>query len=343
MDARISRETLDALMAAVSQHQELAREIFRYRTRRMGLVQGGGYADLHASIPLGGDPVTLTWEQALELVGGAFSQTYPALGEFFRETVWKRWIDYTPRAGKRPGAFCTTSLRSGESRVFMTFTGALGEVITLAHEIGHAWHARVLKTARPLAAQYPMTLAESASTFAELLVRDGVLSGPFSSSSQLALLEADTQRAPVFLLELPIRYHFERRFHEERLSGPVSVSRLSELMVETQREVFGDALGDGGEDPFFWCSKLHFYIDDVRFYNFPYVFGYLLSQALHVRLVAEGPSFLPAYERFLAGSGGGSCERIVKQALGEDLGSVEFWSRAIRSVEAPYLALRSRL
>ena len=116
-----------------------------------------------------------------------------------------------------------------------------------------------------------------------------------------------------------MRYEFEKAFYEERAQGPLSVSRLKELMIETQRRVLGDVLKAGDEDPYFWASKLHFYITGLTFYNFPYTFGYLLSRGLYGMFKQDGPNFLPKYEEFLRLAGSDTAENVVKRTIGQDI------------------------
>jgi len=187
-----------------------------------------------------------------------------------------------------------------------------------------------------------MTLAETASTFAELLLSHGLLSDPaVSPQRRLFLLDQATGHAPAYLLNIPARFEFERRFHEERRAGVVPVTRLCELMVEAQREVYGDALERGSEDPWFWASKLHFYITSASFYNFPYTFGFLLSQALFGEFLRTGPDFLPRYETFLRLSGSATCEEVVRRSLGRDIRDRGFWSDALSGIELRVRELES--
>jgi oligoendopeptidase F len=259
------------------------------------------------------------------------------LGEFFvGQVLAQNWVDWEPRPGKRPGGFCTSSMLNKESRIFMTYNETLGDVLTLAHESGHAFHGLVMRHERPYARGYPMTLAETASTFGEQVLMNGLLLDPSVSDAQKAMiLDIEIGHGAVYLLDIPVRYEFEKAFYGARGAGEVSVSRLKELMVESQRQVLGDILMPGGEDPYFWASKLHFYITGVSFYNFPYTFCYLLSRALYGMFKQEGPSFLPVYEELLRRAGSDSAENVVKHAVGKDLGDVGFWTDAIRTLEEP--------
>jgi oligoendopeptidase F len=223
-----------------------------------------------------------------------------------------------------------------ESRVFMTYQGSFGDVSTLAHEIGHAFHSHVLVGQRPIARQYPMTLAETASTFAENVLNDGRMNDPSTPPEERAMLLGEVAGdAAAFLLDIPVRFLFETRFYEERKSGEVPVSRLCSLITETQREIFGDALLPGGEDPWFWASKLHFFVTQVAFYNFPYTFGYLVSRALFSEFEKHGEAFIPRYEEFLRNSGRAPAHEVAKATLGKDLESPEFWRGAIDTLRKP--------
>jgi oligoendopeptidase F len=165
----------------------------------------------------------------------------------------------------------------------------------------------------------------------------------FSDAQKLTLLDSDATRIMAFLLDIPVRYRWEERIYEERRVGIVSVKRMKKIMVEEQQKQFGDKLNEDGLDPYFWCSKLHFYIDDIRFYNFPYTFGYLLSVSLFARFKEEGSSFLPSYETFLQKSGSMSCEQVVQETLGENIQDPAFWKRAIESLNEPFTKLKALL
>jgi oligoendopeptidase F len=184
-----------------------------------------------------------------------------------------------------------------------------------------------------MAAEYPMTLAETASNFGEMILLDGLMKSPdLTPAVRQWLLDQELLRAHAYLLNIPMRYEFERSFYEARSLGEVSADDLSTLMNNAQRKLYGDTLLPDGTDPMFWASKMHFFITGVSFYNFPYVFGYLLSQALFARFHEEGPAFLPRYEAFLALTGSASCESAARQTLGADITKPDFWAHAVRAI-----------
>jgi oligoendopeptidase F len=220
----------------------------------------------------------------------------------------------------------------------MSYAGSLNDISTLAHEIGHAFHSGQLKGLRPFMQGYPMTLAESASTFAEILLAEGIMTDPDSSDAQkLSVLTATVNHGIAFLIDIPIRFNFEKAFHEERMRGEVSVSHFKSLMTEAMQNQFGDLLEEKGADPFFWASKMHFYLTGVSFYNYPYTFGYLLSRGLFGMFKREGTAFLPKYQEFLRYSGSDMAQNVAQKTLGADLEATDFWKQAIMSHE-PELA-----
>jgi oligoendopeptidase F len=339
----LSRKTLDAMFAALFANLEMPRRILRLKAKLIGRSEVAWF-DLGAPLDLP-DQEKLSWEKARRLVGESFQRAYPALGDFFeRHVLAKNWIDWAPRAGKRPGGFCTSSMLSKESRIFMTYNESLGDVLTLAHESGHAFHGHQMGDVRPYARGYPMTLAETASTFGEQVFMNGLLDDPAISDEQKAMiLDIDAGHGAIYLLDIPVRYEFEKAFYEERQNGQVSVSRLKELMIETQCRVLGEVLEPGGEDPYFWASKLHFYITGLTFYNFPYTFGYLLSRGLYAMFKKEGAAFLPKYEELLRFAGSGTSENVVKRTVDRDIEATEFWTEAIQSLEQPLNHLENLL
>ncbi|HNW43916.1 MAG TPA: M3 family oligoendopeptidase [Elusimicrobiales bacterium] len=332
--AGIKRRTLDAMYAAVHKNIEPVREILRVKAAAMGR-KGIAFFEREAPLPLK-DSKHYTWPEGSAKVGAAFGRIYPALGDYYQNFIKKNWLESEARSGKRPGAFCTGSQVTGEQRVYTTFNGALGDINTVAHEMGHAWHGHLLKDMRPWATEYPMPLAETASIFGEHLLAEGIQADPEVSEAQkLIMLDEYLTGAAVTILDITVRFEFEKAFYEERQKGEVPVARLRELMTAAQRRIFGDTLEPGGEDPLFWASKLHFYISGVSFYNFPYTFGFLLAATLFTKFKAEGPAFLPKYEAFLRLTGSDTAEAVARRSLGADIGDPAFWATAIKGLAAP--------
>jgi len=331
-DAGITRATLDAMLTAVRNRAEVPRRYLKAKARALS-VPRLGFQDLEAPLPLPGDGIQVAWPDARARVLAAFEGFHPPLGHLAKRAFDARWIDHTPRAGKRPGGFCSTSLLKDESRIFMTFGGSGGDVSTLAHELGHAFHGALMSDQRPWARRYPMTLAETASTFAEQVVNQAQLDDPAASATQRReVLDRRLQDASAFMLNIPMRFTFESRLYEERADGELSTQRLCELMREEQIVWYGDALDPDQLDPWFWASKLHFYITGLSFYNFPYTFGYLLSLGLFSRARADR-AFLKRYEALLRDTGTASAPEVVRRNLGEDTETTEFWDASLDLIE----------
>jgi len=340
--ASISEKTLDAMLEAIHSEIEVPKNILRLKAKTMGRDKIAWY-DLGAPMDLEFKK-KLDWQEAQNLVQNSFSASYPKLGSFAEGAFEKKWVDWEPREGKRPGGFCTGSLLTKESRIFMTYNETIGDVLTLAHEAGHAFHSYVMRDIRPYAHFYPMTLAETASTFGEMILTEGILhNSSIGDDEKTLMLDTEINHGAIYLMDIPVRFEFEKAFYEERQKGEVSVGRLKELMMETQQRIFGDILEEGGEDPYFWASKLHFYITGVTFYNFPYTFGYLLSRGLFAMFKKEGKDFLPKYEEFLRLSGSDTAENVAKRSIGHDLESPEFWVESIHTLKEPLEQLKKLL
>ncbi len=338
----ITRKTLDAMFEAIYDNLDVPRRILALKARCMQRDTIAWY-DLGAPLDIGEDK-DVTWNRAKNLVQESFSSRYPGLGDFLEKMLEQRWIESEPRAGKRPGGFCTGSLLNKESRIFMTFNKTMGDVLTLAHEAGHAFHSHILRDVRPYAHLYPMTLAETASTFGEQILVNGILAAPDIHDSQKALvLDMELNHAAVYLMDIPVRFEFEKQLYEERSRSTIGVSGLKEIMVETQQRIFQDILEPQGVDPYFWASKLHFYITGTTFYNFPYTFGFLLSRGLYAMFKEQGEQFLPRYEGFLRLTGSDTAPRVAQRTIGRDLEERGFWEESIKSLEEPLQTLEELL
>lgn len=348
-DAGISRVTLETMMEVVRGRRELPRRFLRHKAQQMG-VPALGFEDLLAPAVAAGAAnagARIPFARAKDTVLEAFGRFDGSLRALAERAFARRWVDYAPRPGKRPGGFCATSKWIGESRIFMTYHGTPGDVSTLAHELGHAFHSHVLRDVRPWASSYPMTLAETASTFAEALLIDHLIDAAESASTAwgaaraASLLDQRLHDAAIFLLNIPMRLSFERALYAERAHGELPVTRLCELMCDAQREWYGDALDPTRLDPWFWASKLHFYITEISFYNFPYTFGYLLSLGLFAQAKRDGPAFAERYRCFLAESGGDAAEAVALRTLGVDLQAPAFWNASVDLIEVDLTRLEA--
>jgi len=216
-----------------------------------------------------------------------------------------------------------------QSRIFMTYNGTFENLLTLAHELGHAYHQWVVRE-KPLFSQnYPMPLAETASIFSETLVVDAALEKVSDIQEKLMLLDQKLQAAYTMFCDIHCRFIFDKMFYSERAKGIVQKDRLKEMMLEAQKKAFGDLMDPDGFHDLFWCSKLHFYITDSPFYNFPYTFGYLFSGGVYDRARKEGSAFASKYRELLADTGCMQTEDLAQKHLGVDLTRKDFWVDAV--------------
>ncbi|WEK53447.1 MAG: M3 family oligoendopeptidase [Candidatus Cohnella colombiensis] len=326
---RMSKATLDAMWSAVAEGIDPLKKYLSLKAKLIG-KERLAWHDIDASLT--SSKSNIPYEEAAEIILDAFEQFSPDLAKLAKKAFDDRWIEAEDRSGKRPGGFCTSFPLSRQSRIFMTYSGTPGNVSTLAHELGHAYHGALVESLPPMAQQYAMNVAETASTFAEALVSDALLRRASSKEEQLSLLDDRLQRAVAFLMNIRARFLFETRMYNRRSSGMLDADQLNELMVEAQKEAFGDALDSW--HPHFWASKLHFYLTDVPFYNFPYTFGYLFSTGLIAVAERDADNFPERYKQLLKDTGVMTVEQLSKLHLGVDLENPGFWRDAVSTVIA---------
>ena len=328
---RISRATLDAMFSAVQEARPLARRAAVAMARAYGKAQIGPW-DTRAPAPSFGAIETPTpFPVAIDLIANANGDVQPEMADFVRMMANKRWIEGTVTSSKRPGAYCTGFAKSRTSRVYMTYAGAATDVITLAHELGHAFHSWVMRDLPDSQRSYGMSLAETASTFGETTVRDALMQHADSPARRFDIMWEDVAALPSFLLNIPARFTFEKNFYEQREARPLRPAELKALMSNAWTEWFGDSLAE--PDPMFWASKLHFHISGLSFYNFPYTFGYLFSLGVYLRRQEMGSEFYPRYVALLRDTGRTTAEALAKQHLGVDLEEPTFWRETIARLE----------
>ena len=321
---RMSEETLDAMWGAIGANKEPFVNYLHVKAKMLGTEKLNWY-DIDA--PVTASTKELTYQEGAEFILKHFGEFGPELESFSRMAFEDSWIEAENRPNKRPGGFCTGMPMSEQSRIFMTYSGSMSNVATLAHELGHAFHSYALRPVHWMNRRYAMGVAETASTFAEMIVADAAVKAAETKEEKIALLEDKIQRSVAFFMNIHSRFLFETRFYEERKKGIVPASRLNELMVEAQQEAHGGALDT--VHPHFWASKLHFYITNVPFYNFPYTFGYLFSLSIYAKALEEGAGFEQKYIALLRDTAIMSVEDLAMKHLGEDITKQEFWAKGV--------------
>nr|WP_318681573.1 M3 family oligoendopeptidase [uncultured Treponema sp.] len=267
-----------------------------------------------------------TFTEARDYIVKEFTSFSPVMGAFARNAFENNWIDAKIVPGKVGGAYCQDFYVQKESRVLSNFTGAFSDVITLAHELGHAFHFYCIKEKDFRNANYPMTLAETASTFAETIVKQDILSSA-SDEDKIKILELDLQDTCQVLVDILCRFYFERSVFEERKNGELTSEDFSRLMKDAQERSYGNGLNDERHE-YMWAVKSHYYSVDLDFYNFPYAFGQLFAAGLYSRYKKEGKAFVDTYCSLLADTGSMSCEDLCRKA-GFDITKKDFWKSGI--------------
>ena len=267
-----------------------------------------------------------TFEEARDYIVKEFTSFSPVMGDFAKNAFDKNWIDARVHPGKVGGAYCQDFYVQKESRVLSNFTGAFSDIITLAHELGHAFHFFCIKDKDYRNANYPMTLAETASTFAETIVKQDILKTA-SKEDRIKILELDLQDTCQVLVDILCRFYFERSVFEERQNGELTSEDFCRLMADAQERSYGDGLSAERHE-YMWAVKSHYYSVDLDFYNFPYAFGQLFAAGLYSRYKKEGKAFVDIYCNLLSDTGSMSCEDLCFKA-GFDITKKDFWKSGI--------------
>ncbi|WP_147615244.1 M3 family oligoendopeptidase [Treponema pectinovorum] len=273
-------------------------------------------------------PLSKTWtfKEARTYIISRYESFSQEMGNFARRVFAENWIDAEVRQGKVGGAYDEDFALGHQSRIMTNFTGAFSDVITLAHEIGHAFHFYCLRGKPASFFNYPMTLAETASTFAETIVKQSMLK-ECSQIEKLQLLDMDLQDAGQVLVDILCRFYFEKSVFEQRTKGELSAEDFCTLMKDAQQKSYGKGLNSERHE-YMWAVKSHYYSTDLDFYNFPYAFGQLFAAGLYQKYLKEGESFAKTYKNLLSNTGSMKSEALCALA-GFDISTTDFWNLGI--------------
>ncbi|MEH7353240.1 M3 family oligoendopeptidase [Neobacillus drentensis] len=322
---RMKKETLETMWAVISENKQKLVQYLERKAKLLGLEKLSWF-DLDA--PYGKTGSKVSYQEGAEFIERNFAIFGEKMAAFTENAFEEQWIEAEDRPVKAPGGFCTDLPKSEQSRIFMTYSGTPSNVSTLAHELGHAFHTFAMRDIPFLNCNYAMNVAETASTFAEMIVADASVKNAKDEEEKLVLLDDKIQRTVALLMNIHARFLFETRFYEERKLGIVSVEKLNELMLEAQKEAYCGALEE--YHPLFWASKLHFFITGVPFYNFPYTFGYLFSLGIYAEALEEGKGYEEKYIALLRDTASMTVEELARKHLQVDLTQKDFWEKAVR-------------
>jgi len=328
----MDRETLEAMWTACREFFPAFRSYMRKKAELLGHKNGLPFYDLFAPVSIGDAPTrTYTAEEAHEILVREMSKFTPEMGEFIDRAFNEHWIDMFPYEGKGGGAFCAGVPSCEQSRVLTNFTGSMGDVSTLAHELGHAWHNYCMKGLPLCMRNEPMPLAETASIFNETLLAN-VLRAGAEKEELFGILESELQNATQVIVDIYSRYLFETAVIEGRKTHQLSVEELKNLMLDAQDQSYGDGLDPDFRHPYMWVCKSHYYIPGFAFYNFPYAFGLLFGKGVFAQYQEKGAAFVPTYNQLLRSCGSGSIAQVAS-SVGIDVHSVDFWRESLRVIE----------
>ncbi|MCE4934371.1 M3 family oligoendopeptidase [Aliivibrio fischeri] len=328
--SRIEQATLDSMMSVAKKNREVGQKAGRLMAKMFGTEQLTPWDQLASMPPLVGEASNYSFDEAIDIIKDAFSGVSQEMADFVDVMVKNGWIDAAPQETKRLGAYCTKFADSRTPLVFMTWGNSMSDVLTLAHELGHAFHNWVMRDMPLCTTRYPMTLAETASIFAENVVRDALLAKAKTKEDKIEMLWEELSSALALTINIPVRYEFEKAFYEQRSSKELGAEDLSELMRVTWEEWYGDSMNEA--DSLFWASKLHFSIPEVSFYNYPYLFGYLFSIGVYAQREAKGADFYGDYINLLRDTGTMRAEEVVQKHLQMDLTQETFWQQSLDRV-----------
>lgn len=329
--ARLDRSTLDTMHHIIDERKDIGRKALRLQAKVLNKERLDPW-DLLGGYPRLDSKESISWTSGLKTVSQAFGQVSDEMKSFVEMMAERNLIEATSgKRSKRLGAYCTSFLKSRTPLVFMTWQGSGGDLSTLAHELGHAWHTWAMRDLPIEESRYPSTLAETASIFSETLVADSLLRQANSNSSKLAIHWDRAESAGSFLLNIPARFRFEDSFMKARSNGLLTTGEIIELNASAWRESYADTLSS--YDPLFWASKLHFYMWGRSFYNYPYTFGYLFALGVYATYLKEPTGFSKRYTELLRDTGKMSCEDLALKHLKVDIRTPKFWHLSLDIVE----------
>ena len=324
--SRIKETTLQSMIEAMEQFLPVFRSYLKRKAELLHHKNGLPFYDLFA--PLGKTQKKFTIPEANAYILKNFRTFNTRLPEMVERAFTEGWVDYLPRKGKVGGAFCANLPSIKESRVLTNFDGAFGDVITLAHELGHAYHGETIFSESIINGEYPMPLAETASIFCETIVNQAAFKDASSKEEQIYLLEASLQDATQVIVDILSRFYFESALFSGRKHTLFDENELKDMMIEAQKKSYGDGLDPEFLHPYMWVCKSHYYSGYLSFYNWPYAFGLLFAKGLYAKYLQDQARFIPLYDELLSNTGKMSVEAVAKIA-GIDVETPEFWHQSL--------------
>ncbi len=327
--SRMEKATLDAMLEAMREAMPAFRKYLRHKAKLLGYENGLPWYEILAPMGKAGSE-SFSVEDAHKYLVEHFATFAPDLAEMVDRAFNEEWIDFYPRAGKVGGAFCSNLPFVGQSRILTNFSGSFGSVVTLAHELGHAYHGQQIQSHRPLNTGYTMPVAETASNFNELIIVNDAIAKS-EGEEKIQLIESQIQDSTQIIVDIYSRFLFEDEVIRRRNDTFLYANELEKIMTNAQKEAYGDGLDPECLHPYMWCCKSHYYRAGLSYYNFPYAFGGLFSRGLYAKYLEEGEAFLPKYRELLRATTVDTVENVAAIA-GIDLTRPEFWRESLKTI-----------
>ena len=321
---RIDRETLDALLESMKDSFPMFRKYLKSKASKLGKSKLPWW-DLFA--PMGEVDMKFTYTEAANYIVEQFGSFSGELADFARNAFDHNWIDVGPRDGKRGGAFCMGVPGVEESRILANFDGSFEQMTTLAHELGHGYHNSCQKGLPMMRRGAPMTIAETASIFCETIVFNAALDQA-TPKQQLGILESQLIGATQVIVDIYSRFLFESEVIKRREKADLSADEMCEIMIDAQKQTYGDGLDEDNLHPYMWLLKPHYYYHGADFYNYPYAFGLLFGLGMYAIYRKEGDDFIPKYKDLLRSTGEGKVADLAGR-FGIDVRSKDFWKGSL--------------
>ncbi len=322
-DNSIDRQTLEAMLSAAKKSFPDFRRYMHAKAKVLGISRLAWY-DIFA--PLGTSERVWTFAEAEQFIEKQFGTYSPRLANYAARAFREHWIDAEPRPGKRDGAYCTL-LRNDESRILANYKPNFDGATTLAHELGHGYHNVNLAQRTALQRSLPMTLAETASIFCETIINHAVQKDA-NREELMSLLETSIQGSCQVVVDITSRFLFEQQVFERRRQRELSIDELNALMLQSQRDTYGDGLDEQSLHPYMWAVKGHYYSTNLSYYNYPYMFGLLFGLGLYARYQQDPEKFRQGYDDLLSSTGLADAATLAAR-FGIDLHSEAFWASSL--------------
>lgn len=329
INSRMDEESLNVMLEAMKESMPKFREYLKRKAEILGHKNGLPFYDMYA--PIVESDMEFDYEKGKKFVVDKFRTFSDNLANFAQKAMNNNWIDVMPKESKVGGAFCAGIHYLGESRILLNYGNSFSDVVTMAHELGHGFHGECLKDELVLNTEYPMPIAETASTFCETIVKKAAIKEA-DKITALAILESEISDCNQVIVDIYSRFLFEKSLFEARKESALTVDQIKKLMLDAQREAYGDGLDPEYLHPYMWTWKPHYYYANSNFYNFPYAFGLLFAKGLYAEYLKKGSEFSSEYENLLSITGKHNIADITKE-VGINIHNKEFWKSSLRTIE----------